>query len=117
MEYTQGREEFTVFKNNTQLTVLADQLHQEGLKDSLESIHDLIKMEDKEVKAMIETIQMRDKYELLKLKSIEKKKNETQELQSLHSGKNHIEIYDGFYNSKIKRGTNQCFREIYKPLY
>jgi hypothetical protein len=85
LEYSQGKEDHTVFKNNNQLNLTADQINQDP--HSLEGIHEFLKFEDKEIKAMLEALSWREKYEGLKLKVIEKKKNETQEYQNVIAGK------------------------------
>jgi len=101
VEYTNGKDDANIFKgpNSTKLAILAEKIYVGGINDSLENISEMIRFEDKEVKAMLEAITTRDKYEQLKTKTIEKKRNETLELQNVLSGKTTVK---GLFSGKNK---------------
>jgi len=119
LEYSQNKEDFHVFKtpSSQNLNILTEKINIDGKRQSLESLFELIKLEDKEVKSMLEAINAKEKYEGLKMKSIEKKKNETQELQNILAGKTTLKTV---FSSKskdehaavIEKSINQANKDV-----
>ena len=55
--------------------------------DSFELILDLIRLENIEIKAFLETIEQKEKYESIRSKLQDKQRSDTQEMQKILAGK------------------------------
>jgi len=90
-EYTNGKESGYVFNqpNNQKLTLTVQKLKESTGKESLETIHEFIKAESYEIDAFLEAISMREKYDQYKVKTQEKQKSETSDLQKNYWRKIH----------------------------
>ena len=71
---------------------------------------------------MLEAISMKDKYEQLKIKAIEKKKTESQELENIIAGKTTLKgVFSGkskgIHASNIEKSIAQVIFSILKIAY
>jgi len=106
-QYALGNENAVVFNGNNKLHAIANTIHINSKQDSLELLNDLIKIEDREVQAMIEALAARDKFESLRLRAIENKSKETQELQNVAAGRTTLKSMIGSITQKSKETQTQ----------
>jgi len=84
----QGEKSF-VFNDasNEELISASTKIKANAKTESFELLHDLIRRESKEIKAFVQAVQQKEKYEQIKFKLQDKQKSDTAELQKLLAGK------------------------------
>lgn len=86
-------------QNNLSLKESVERVKAMSARPSLEYYYEWVKQESREIIALIEAIDQRDRYETIKLKAQDRQKTETADLQNILAGKTSIK---NFFSKKPK---------------
>mmetsp|Transcript_80523 Transcript_80523/g.93947 ORF Transcript_80523/g.93947 Transcript_80523/m.93947 type:complete len:427 (+) Transcript_80523:52-1332(+) len=100
-EYSANKDACILFndQNNDKLFVRINKIREASIKDNYETLHQLIRQESREIKAFLQAIEQRDKYQLQKEKLTEKIKTDTKEMHKISEGKT---TFKGLFTTKSK---------------